>query len=64
MVSRSFDDKDDKAGPGNEDAHFALSSPHSREHISIYTVKEEPLFFQHFDEAFFPTLWLFHKCMS
>lgn len=35
---------------------------HSRDHISIYTVNGEPLFFQHFDEAFFPTLRVLHKC--
>ncbi|TCD62301.1 translation machinery-associated protein 20 [Steccherinum ochraceum] len=32
-----------------------------REHISIYTLHGEPLFFQHFDEPFFPTLRLVHK---
>ncbi|KAF5358034.1 hypothetical protein D9756_001936 [Leucocoprinus leucothites] len=32
-----------------------------RDHISVYTVKQEPLFFQHFDESFFPTLRLLHK---
>ncbi|XP_006458525.1 hypothetical protein AGABI2DRAFT_63358, partial [Agaricus bisporus var. bisporus H97] len=32
-----------------------------REHISIYTVNGEPVFFQHFDEAFFPTLKVLHK---
>ncbi|KAF7972647.1 hypothetical protein HWV62_17316 [Athelia sp. TMB] len=32
-----------------------------REHISIYTVHGEPLFFQHFDEPFYPTLRLLHK---
>ncbi|KXN82601.1 Translation machinery-associated protein 20 [Leucoagaricus sp. SymC.cos] len=33
-----------------------------RDHISIYTVNSEPLFFQHFDEAFFPILRVLHKC--
>lgn len=32
-----------------------------RDHISIYTVGNEPLFFQHFDGPFFPTLRLAHK---
>ncbi|KIJ69353.1 hypothetical protein HYDPIDRAFT_172769 [Hydnomerulius pinastri MD-312] len=32
-----------------------------REHISIYTVSGEPLFFQHFDGPFYPTLRLLHK---
>ncbi|KAF9452295.1 hypothetical protein P691DRAFT_249644 [Macrolepiota fuliginosa MF-IS2] len=32
-----------------------------RDHISVYTVNGEPLFFQHFDEAFFPTLRVIHK---
>lgn len=36
--------------------------PDSREHISIYTLHGEPLFFQHFDGPFFPTLRLLHKC--
>ncbi|KAH9842890.1 uncharacterized protein C8Q71DRAFT_853408 [Rhodofomes roseus] len=32
-----------------------------RDHISIYTLHGEALFFQHFDEPFFPTLRLLHK---
>ncbi|OBZ75112.1 Malignant T-cell-amplified sequence 1 [Grifola frondosa] len=32
-----------------------------REHISIYTLHGEPLFFQHFDSPFYPTLRLLHK---
>ncbi|KAG2020795.1 malignant T cell amplified sequence 1 [Coprinopsis cinerea AmutBmut pab1-1] len=32
-----------------------------REHISIYTVHGQPLFFQHFDGPFFPTLRLLHQ---
>ncbi|KIJ17446.1 hypothetical protein PAXINDRAFT_175896, partial [Paxillus involutus ATCC 200175] len=32
-----------------------------REHISMYTLNSEPLFFQHFDGPFYPTLRLFHK---
>jgi PUA domain protein len=32
-----------------------------REHISIYTVQGEPLFFQSFDGPFIPTLKLVHK---
>ncbi|KAG9318519.1 PUA-like domain-containing protein [Chiua virens] len=39
-----------------------LTRRDSREHISIYTVHDEPLFFQHFDEPFYPTLRLLHKC--
>jgi PUA domain protein len=34
----------------------------SREHLSIYTLNGEPLFFQHFDGPYFPTLKLLHKC--
>ncbi|TFK27375.1 hypothetical protein FA15DRAFT_666443 [Coprinopsis marcescibilis] len=32
-----------------------------REHIAIYTVHGEPLFVQHFDGPFMPTLRLLHK---
>jgi len=32
-----------------------------RDHISLFTLHGEPLFFQHFDEPFFPTLRLLHK---
>ncbi|TFK42997.1 hypothetical protein BDQ12DRAFT_644991 [Crucibulum laeve] len=32
-----------------------------REHVSIYTVHGEPIFLQHFDGPFFPTLRLLHK---
>ncbi|TFL07510.1 hypothetical protein BDV98DRAFT_557972 [Pterulicium gracile] len=32
-----------------------------REHISIYTVSGIPLFFQHFDGPFYPTLRFLHK---
>ncbi|KAF8968379.1 hypothetical protein BDZ97DRAFT_1916215 [Flammula alnicola] len=32
-----------------------------REHISIFTVNSEPLFFQHFDGPYYPTLRLLHK---
>ncbi|KDQ59440.1 hypothetical protein JAAARDRAFT_33003 [Jaapia argillacea MUCL 33604] len=32
-----------------------------REHISIFTLHGEPLFFQHFDGPFYPTLRLLHK---
>jgi hypothetical protein len=34
----------------------------SREHISIYSVQSVPLFFQHFDGPFYPTLRLLHRC--
>ncbi|GAA5952002.1 hypothetical protein JCM3765_005164 [Sporobolomyces pararoseus] len=32
-----------------------------REHVSMYTVHGEPLFFQHFDGPFYPTLKVLHK---
>ncbi|KAF7791258.1 hypothetical protein EIP86_002272 [Pleurotus ostreatoroseus] len=32
-----------------------------RDHISIYTLHGEPLFFQHFDGPFYPTLRVLHK---
>ncbi|KDQ18505.1 hypothetical protein BOTBODRAFT_154405 [Botryobasidium botryosum FD-172 SS1] len=32
-----------------------------REHISVYTLHGQPLFFQHFDGPFIPTLKLVHK---
>ncbi|GAA5841267.1 hypothetical protein JCM5353_001483 [Sporobolomyces roseus] len=32
-----------------------------RDHISMYTVHGEPLFFQHFDGPFYPTLKILHK---
>jgi len=32
-----------------------------REHIAIFTVNGEPLFFQHFDGPIYPTLRLLHK---
>jgi len=32
-----------------------------REHLSIYSVHGVPLFFQHFDGPFYPTLRLLHK---
>jgi malignant T-cell-amplified sequence len=34
----------------------------SREHISLLTLDNEVLFFQHFDEAYVPSLRLVHKC--
>lgn len=39
-----------------------LNIAHSREHLSIYTVQNEPLLFQHFDGPFYPTLRVLHKC--
>lgn len=39
-----------------------LDLPRSRDHLSIYTLHGEPLFFQHFDGPLFPTLKLLHKC--
>ncbi|KAF8319367.1 hypothetical protein DL93DRAFT_2074995 [Clavulina sp. PMI_390] len=32
-----------------------------RDHISIYAVNGEPLFFQHFDGPYYPTLKVLHK---
>ncbi|CED82888.1 Predicted RNA-binding protein with PUA domain [Phaffia rhodozyma] len=32
-----------------------------RDHISIYALNGEPLFFQHFDGPYFPTLRILHK---
>ncbi|KAF5365628.1 hypothetical protein D9758_003287 [Tetrapyrgos nigripes] len=32
-----------------------------RDHLSIYTVHGEPIFFQHFDGPMYPTLRLLHK---
>ncbi|EDR11304.1 uncharacterized protein LACBIDRAFT_183839 [Laccaria bicolor S238N-H82] len=32
-----------------------------REHISVYTVQAQPIFFQHFDGPFYPTLRILHK---
>ncbi|GAA5873654.1 hypothetical protein JCM8547_002668 [Rhodosporidiobolus lusitaniae] len=32
-----------------------------RDHISMYTVHGEPLFFQHFDGPFYPTLKILHR---
>lgn len=39
-----------------------LPSPISREHVSILALRGEPLFFQHFDGPYYPTLRLLHKC--
>ncbi|KAG8217547.1 hypothetical protein J3R82DRAFT_5696 [Butyriboletus roseoflavus] len=39
----------------------SLTHVKCREHISIYTVNSEPLFFQHFDGPLYPTLRLLHK---
>jgi PUA domain protein len=33
-----------------------------RDHISIFTCHGEPLFFQHFDGPFYPTLRILHQC--
>lgn len=38
--------------------------PISREHVQILVFKGEPLFFQHFDGPYFPTLHLLHRCES
>ncbi|KPV73461.1 uncharacterized protein RHOBADRAFT_16585, partial [Rhodotorula graminis WP1] len=38
-----------------------LSLIKCREHISIYAVHGEPLFFQHFDGPFYPTLKVLHR---
>jgi predicted ribosome-associated RNA-binding protein Tma20 len=42
--------------------HHLMYSFRSREHISLFTLHGEPLFFQHFDGPYFPTLRLLHKC--
>lgn len=34
----------------------------SREHISILALQGEPLFFQHFDGPYYPTLKILHRC--
>ena len=34
------------------------------ERASLYVADGEPIFFQHFDGPFYPTLRLLHKCMS
>ncbi|KIM65307.1 hypothetical protein SCLCIDRAFT_113168, partial [Scleroderma citrinum Foug A] len=39
----------------------SLTHVKCREHISIYALHGEPLFFQHFDGAFYPTLRILHK---
>ncbi len=42
-----------------------LTSPFSacrKDKITILTVDGEPLFFQHYDGPWFPTLKLLHKC--
>ncbi|KWU41636.1 hypothetical protein RHOSPDRAFT_22610, partial [Rhodotorula sp. JG-1b] len=38
-----------------------LSLVKCRDHISIYTVHGEPIFFQHFDGPFYPTLKVLHR---
>ncbi|GAA6006565.1 translation machinery-associated protein 20, partial [Rhodotorula paludigena] len=38
-----------------------LSLVKCRDHISIYTVHGEPIFYQHFDGPFYPTLRLLHR---
>jgi PUA domain protein len=42
-----------KVWPGTDDSH---------DRISIYTVNTVPLFVQHFDGPFIPTLKLLHRC--
>ena len=34
----------------------------SRDHISILALHGEPLFFQHFDGPYYPTLKILHRC--
>lgn len=41
-----------------------MSDLSSRDHISIYALEGEPLFFQQKNGLFFPTLRLLHKCLS
>ena len=45
-------------------SYFHHYGPNSRDHLSIYALHGEPLFFQHFDGPYFPTLRLLHKCES
>jgi PUA domain protein len=40
----------------------STNAVHSRERLSIYTVGGEPIFVQHFDGPFYPTIRLVHKC--
>ena len=45
------------------DSPLFLKSPqNSRDHLSIYALHGEPLFFQHNDGPYLPTLRLLHKC--
>jgi len=39
----------------------AITHIKCREHVSIYALNGEPLFFQHFDGPYYPTLRLLHK---
>lgn len=39
-----------------------ITSSISREHVSILALHGEPLFFQHFDGPYLPSLKLLHKC--
>lgn len=43
-------------------ANSSFSILNSREHISILALHSEPLFFQHFDGPYFPTLKILHRC--
>ena len=36
----------------------------SRDAISVLALHGEPLFFQHFDGPYYPTLRILHKCTS
>ena len=51
-------------GMSSTDCLGGLLMVSSREHVSIYTVKDVPLFFQHFDGPFVPTLRVLHQCQS
>lgn len=49
-------------GSGSIQADSLHGHDDSREHISILALSGKPLFFQHFDGPYFPTLRLLHQC--
>lgn len=51
-------------GADQEGYWLTRMEPASREHLSILALHGEPLFFQHFDGPYFPTLKILHKCES
>jgi hypothetical protein len=46
-----------------DDEMITIKIYYSRDHMAIFTIQGEPMFFQHFDGPFYPTLRLLHKCM-